>query len=91
MDQNEKRDLISRALGVQIPNPGSTRSRAKREFFDVSPRVGAVGDHFATVSLFFNLSGESRVAVVWERVPLQPQASFGCNATVADSTDTVAK
>ena len=34
MDHNEKRDLISRALGAQIPNPGSFRSRAEREIFD---------------------------------------------------------
>ena len=34
VDQNENRDLISRALGAQIPNPGSVRSRAKREIFD---------------------------------------------------------
>jgi hypothetical protein len=40
VDPNEKRDLISRALGVQIPNPGSISRRAKREILDVSPRVG---------------------------------------------------
>jgi hypothetical protein len=38
VDQNEKRDLISRALGTQIPNPGSARSRAKREFV-YAPRL----------------------------------------------------
>jgi hypothetical protein len=47
VDQNENRDLISRALGAQIPNPGSVPRRAKRDIFDFSPRVGAV----ATVSL----------------------------------------
>ena len=50
-DQNEKRDLISIALGAQIPNPGSIRSRANREMFEVSPRIGVVGGNFATVSL----------------------------------------
>jgi hypothetical protein len=48
---NEKRDLISRALGVQIPNPGSVSHCAGREIFDLSPHVGAAWDHFATVSL----------------------------------------
>jgi hypothetical protein len=43
VDQTEKRDLISRALAAQIPNPGSVSRRARREIFDVSPRVGAVG------------------------------------------------
>ena len=37
VDQNEKRDLISRALGAQIPNPGSVSRRAKREIFDFLP------------------------------------------------------
>jgi hypothetical protein len=35
VDQNENRDLISRALGAQIPNPGSIRSRAKLDVFIV--------------------------------------------------------
>jgi hypothetical protein len=51
VSQNEKRDLISTALGAQIPNPGSICSHAKCEVFDAWPRVGAVGGHFATVSL----------------------------------------
>ena len=42
--------LISRALGTQIPNPGSVSRRATCEIGDVSPRVDAVRDHFATVS-----------------------------------------
>ena len=50
VDQNEKRDLISRALGAQIPNPGSVSRRTKRDIFDVSLRACAVGGHFATVS-----------------------------------------
>jgi hypothetical protein len=33
VDQNEKRYRISRALGAQIPNPGSIARRAKREIF----------------------------------------------------------
>jgi hypothetical protein len=35
---------------VQIPNLGSVSRRAKRDIFDFSPRVGAVGGYFATVS-----------------------------------------
>jgi hypothetical protein len=31
VDQNENRDLISRALGTQIPNQGSVSRRAKRD------------------------------------------------------------
>jgi hypothetical protein len=50
VDQNEKRDLISRALGAEIPNPGSVARRTKRDILDVSTRVGVVGGHFATVS-----------------------------------------
>jgi hypothetical protein len=50
VDHNEKRDLISRALAAQIPNPGSLSRRAKREMFDLSPRVGAVKGQYATVS-----------------------------------------
>jgi hypothetical protein len=50
VDQHEKRHLISRAPLVQIPNAGSVARRAKRDMFDVLPRVGAVGGHFATVS-----------------------------------------
>ena len=43
VDQNENRYLISRALGVQIPNPGSVSRRAGRDILDFSPRAGAVG------------------------------------------------
>jgi hypothetical protein len=50
VDQAENRDLFSAENRVQNPNPGSVRSRVKRDFVDVSPRVGAVGGHFATVS-----------------------------------------
>jgi hypothetical protein len=50
VDQNEKRHLISRALGERVQNPGAVSRRAEREIFDVSPRAGAVGGHFATVS-----------------------------------------
>jgi hypothetical protein len=50
VDQHEKRDLISRARGMQIPNPGSVSRRAGCDTFDFSPRIGAVGGHFATVS-----------------------------------------
>jgi hypothetical protein len=32
---------------VQIPNPGSVYRRAKHDIFDASPRVGAVGGHYA--------------------------------------------
>jgi hypothetical protein len=49
-EENEERDQISRALGAQIPNPGSVSRRAGCEHFDVSPRIGAVGGDFATVS-----------------------------------------
>jgi hypothetical protein len=51
VDHNEKRHLISRALGAQILNPGSVSRHVKREFVDVSPRAGTVRGHFATVSL----------------------------------------
>jgi hypothetical protein len=51
VDQNEKRDLTSRALGAQIPNPGSVSRRAGRDVLVFSPRAGVVGVHFATVSL----------------------------------------
>ena len=44
------RDLISRALDAQIPNPGSVSRRKKRERFDVSPRAGAVGVRVASVT-----------------------------------------
>jgi hypothetical protein len=50
VDQNENQDLISAANFARIPNPGSVSRRAGREIVDVSPRVGAVGGHFATVS-----------------------------------------
>jgi hypothetical protein len=50
VDQHDKRNLISKALGAQIPNPGSASCRAGREILDVSPRIRADGGHFATVS-----------------------------------------
>jgi hypothetical protein len=34
VEQNEKRDLISRALGAQIPNPGSVSRHAGLDIFD---------------------------------------------------------
>jgi hypothetical protein len=37
VDRNQKRRLISRALGVQLPNPGSVSRRARCEIFDFSP------------------------------------------------------
>jgi hypothetical protein len=37
VEQHEKRVLISRALGVQIPNPGSVSRRAGHDNFDISP------------------------------------------------------
>ena len=42
VDQHENRDPISRALGMQIPNPGSVSRRAGRDIFDFSPW----GSHF---------------------------------------------
>jgi hypothetical protein len=46
VDPNEKRHLISRALGAQIPNLGSVSRRAKREMFDLlpSPWAAAVSE-----------------------------------------------
>jgi hypothetical protein len=43
VNQKEKRDLISRALCTQIPNPGFVSRCAGRDIFGFSPRVGAVG------------------------------------------------
>jgi hypothetical protein len=37
VDQNEKRDLISKTFRVQIPNPGSVSPRAKREIVEFLP------------------------------------------------------
>ena len=51
VDRNEKRDLISRAVGAQIPNPGFVSRHTQRDILDLSPRVGAVGGHFAAASL----------------------------------------
>jgi hypothetical protein len=54
----ELQHLHSRALGAQIPNPGSIRSRVKREILDVSPRAGAVWCHSATVPWICDLTPE---------------------------------
>jgi hypothetical protein len=45
-----KKHLSLKPFGTKIPNPGPVSRRAKREMFDVSPRVGAVGGHFEKVS-----------------------------------------
>jgi hypothetical protein len=50
------RNLTSRALGVQIPNPGSASRHAGHDAFDVSFGVGAAGRHSATASLL-NIRG----------------------------------
>jgi hypothetical protein len=52
--KNENRDLISARPFAQNPNPGLDRAYAKRDSFDVSPRVDDVGGHFATVSLLMS-------------------------------------
>jgi hypothetical protein len=42
---------MSAAFVEHNSNPGSNRTYAKRVFFNLPVRVGAVGDQFATVSL----------------------------------------
>jgi hypothetical protein len=53
VDKSENRDLISSALGAQIPNPGSIRSRAKREIFVALVLLGVMLQrcHFGGPSL----------------------------------------
>jgi hypothetical protein len=56
IDQNENRDLTSRAFGSTSPNPGSVSRRAGQGIFDVLPRIGVVGSHFVTVSSRFRFA-----------------------------------
>jgi hypothetical protein len=50
VDQNENRDLISKALGAQIPNPGFVPAARDAKFSIFRLALVLLGGHFATVS-----------------------------------------